>query len=139
MATKTGNLGRYALAGLLWGGLTILLAGRAFGDSIVGGVLASPLIGLLVGSTMHRLFLSDSAWRRAWVSLASLYLGAVLFGASIGVYDWVRTGFDLGPEVVWQGAVAALYGTTLFLIGLWPLAYVTHMALATDIRWWRRP
>jgi len=107
------------------------------GTAILGGVAASPFIGITVGYGIHPRFAAAASWKRLTVALLSLYIGAALFGLSVGAYDWLSR--LRRPEVVVQGVVAVLYGTTVFLIALWPLAYLTHLALATDVRWWRRP
>jgi len=129
----------FGIAGLAWGIVALLLGGRAMGGAIVGGLVASPFIGMIVGAYLHRFFLSDALWKRALVALASVYVGAMLFGLAVGVYDWVGARPALGLAVVGQAMVGVFYGTTLFLIALWPLAYVTHLALASEVRWWRRP
>jgi hypothetical protein len=44
--------------------------------------------------------------------------------------------------VLWQGVASVLYGTSLFVIALWPLAYLSHAFLAHALlagdRWWPR-
>jgi hypothetical protein len=57
----------------------------------------------------------------------------------MGLGELAGAAGDRGLEVVWQDVAAVLYGTSLFVIALWPLAYLTHALLATDVRWWRRP
>lgn len=133
----TTRLATFAGAGLIWGGIAYLLGGAALGTAILGGVAASPFIGITVGYGIHPRFAAAASWKRLTVALLSLYIGAALFGLSVGAYDWLSR--LRRPEVVVQGVVAVLYGTTVFLIALWPLAYLTHLALATDVRWWRRP
>lgn len=129
----------YALLGTCWGLLAALLGGRALGEPILYGVFASPLIGLAVGRVLHPRFARASAVYRALIAFASLYAGAVLFGLVVGLGELAAAGGGRGLEVVWQDVAAVLYGTSLFLIALWPLAYLTHALLATDVRGWRRP
>jgi hypothetical protein len=129
----------YALVGTCWGLLAALLGGRALGEPILYGVFASPLIGFAVGRLLHPRFTRSPAVYRALIAFASLYVGAALFGLVIGLVELAVAGGSRGVEVLWQDVAAVLYGTSLFLIALWPLAYLTHVLLATDVRWWRRP
>jgi hypothetical protein len=129
----------HALLGTCWGLLAALLGSRAIGPSILYGVFASPLIGIAAGRWLHPRFARSSGVYRALIAFASLYLGAVLFGLAIGVGELVGTRGADDVEVLWRGVAAALYGTSLFLIALWPLAYMTHVVLATDVKWWQRP
>ena len=129
----------HALLGTCWGLLAALLGGRAIGPSILYGVFASPLIGIAVGRLIHPRFARTSGVYRALIAFGSLYAGAVLFGLGVGVGELVRSGGADGVDVLWQGVAAVLYGTSVFLIALWPLAYLTHVVLATDVRWWQRP
>ena len=129
----------YALLGTCWGVLAALLGGRALGEPILYGVFASPLIGVAVGRFLHPRFARAPAVYRALIAFASLYAGALLFGLVIGLGELVATGGGRGVEVLWQDVAAVLYGTSLFVIALWPLAYLTHALLASDVRWWRRP
>jgi hypothetical protein len=129
----------FAVAGVVWGLIAYLLGRQAVGPALLGGVLASPLIGVVVGIAVQERFETSALGKRVLLALASLYLGAILFGLSLGTYDWVRGSSGRGFEVVLEGMVAVVYGTTLFLIGLWPLAYISHLAFATNIRWWQRP
>jgi hypothetical protein len=127
----------YALLGTCWGLLAALLGGRALGPPILYGVFASPLIGLAVGRALQPRFARAVGVYRALIAFASLYIGAVLFGLAVGVGQVVRRPGGEGLEVVGQGVASVLYGTSLFVIALWPLAYLTHALLAADRRWWR--
>jgi hypothetical protein len=129
----------YALLGTCWGLLAALLGGRALGEPILYGVFASPLIGLAVGRFLHPRFARAPVAYRALIAFASLYSGALLFGLVIGAGELVAMGGGRGIEVLWQDVAAVLYGTSLFVVALWPLAYLTHALLASDVRWWRRP
>jgi hypothetical protein len=129
----------HALLGTCWGLLAALLGGRAIGPPILYGVFASPLIGVALGRWLHPRFARTSGVYRALIAFASLYLGAVMFGVAVGVGELVTSRGAESAEVLWQGVAAVLYGTSLFVIALWPLAYLTHVLLATDGRWWRRP
>jgi hypothetical protein len=133
-----GALG-YALAGLAWGCMAWILGERAVGPSILVGTAASPLIGVAVGRAFQRPFERASMGGRILLALASLYLGATLFGLVLGARALLVSGASRSSEVVWENVVGMWYVTTLFLIGLWPMAYLTHLALGTDLSWWRRP
>ena len=129
----------YALLGTCWGLLAALLGGRALGQSILYGVFVSPFIGVAVGHLLHPRFVRASGTYRALIAFASLYASAVIFGLAVGIGDFLRGREAEGLEVVWQGVASVLYGTSLFVIALWPLAYLTHVLLAMETPWWRRP
>ncbi len=121
------------LAGTCWGVVAALLGRRAFGTSIMAGVLAAPLIGLGVGATMQPLFERLSGWRRNLVALGSVYLGATAFGVAIGVAASLGLfgGARRFPEVLMEPVLGVWWGVTLAgsWIVLWPLAYLTHRLL----------
>ena len=102
-------------------------------------MFVSPLIGIAVGRLLHPRFIRASGTYRALIAFGSLYASAVLFGLAIGLGELLRGGESDGVEVVWQGVASVLYGTSLFVIALWPLAYLTHVLLAVEGAWWRRP
>ena len=129
----------YALLGTCWGLLAALLGGRALGPPILWGVFASPLIGVAVGLALHPRFVRTTAVYRALIAFASLYTGALLFGLAVGIGELASRWGTGELDVVWEGVAAVLYGTSLFGIALWPLAYLTHALLAADLRRWRRP
>jgi hypothetical protein len=129
----------YALLGTCWGLLAALLGGRAIGPPILYGVFASPLIGLAVGRILHPRFVGSPGVYRALIAFVSLYAGAVLFGLAVGIGELVAGRGARGLEAVWQGVAAVLYGTSLFVIALWPLAYLTHVLMMTKVPRWRRP
>ena len=122
----------FALSGLLWGAFAALLGHRAFHSHVWGGVVASPVIGLIVGSATQSYFEDSSGYWRWLIALASLYLGAILFGVGIGIWDAVAGGPGrVAIAVATQDVVAVLWGVTLtgFLLFLWPMAYLTHLLL----------
>lgn len=128
----------YLLAGALWGGLAGLLGSRAFGGRIWAGVFVSPLLGLATGMLMQKPFERLAGWRRGLVALGSVYLGATLFGAIVGLVGGVSAGG--APRLVVarlaEAVLTVWWGVTLggFLLFLWPLAYLTHYLLE-----WREP
>jgi hypothetical protein len=129
----------YAFLGTCWGLLAALLGGRAIGPPILYGVFASPLIGLAVGRILHPRFVRSPGVYRALIAFVSLYAGALLFGLAVGIGELVGRRGAQGVEVVGEGIAAVLYGTSLFVIALWPLAYLTHVLIATKVPWRRRP
>lgn len=121
------------VAGALWGALGTQLGHRAFNDVFWPATLASPLIGLAVGATLQHRFEGAGGWRRAWIALASLYLGTAMFGLVMGMAALVTGGPGLSEwtEVLLAPILVVWWGVTLtgFLLFLWPLAYATHWLL----------
>lgn len=118
-------------SGAVWGLIGYALGSSAFGSAIWGAVLASPLIGVVIGWSFRSIHgLSTTA--RVFASLLSLYMAVTLFGLAIGLADLARGGaHQIAAEVVLQAVPAALWGVTFtgyFLI-LWPLAYLNHRLL----------
>ncbi len=127
--------GLSAMAGAAWGALAFVVSAGAFGDLIWGGVLASPVIGLVIGWVSRPM----ARWRlpfRILGSLVCLYLAAVLYGVSIGVADLVvlKSSDRIAWAVVAQSANAVLWGLTMvgWFVLLWPLCFATHWLL---IKW----
>jgi hypothetical protein len=122
----------YAMVGAAWGVVALLLGGRAFGPPVWAGVVAAPGIGVAVGLlTQRRFHHARPTARKAW-AFVSLYLGAILFGLAMGIYDWWPGGVGQAfAGAIGEGIGGTLYGLTLggFFIALWPLAYLTHYLL----------
>jgi hypothetical protein len=80
-----------------------------------GGMLASPLIGVLIGS-VSRGFSRLGLRLRVLVALADLYFGAFLFLWATGI-----------PPLV-----GLVFGLTLsgYFVVLWPLSYLNHTLIA---------
>jgi hypothetical protein len=117
----------FTVAGIIWGGLAYLIGSGVYGSAVWVGVLAGPLIGLAAGSIMQGRFESGTTGRRWLVALGTLYLGATLFGTTIGIYSWAtRSAGARSLESFLEGPASAWYGTTLLVLLLWPLAYFTH-------------
>jgi hypothetical protein len=133
MPTTARQLLHSFLAGASWGGAGYLLGARSFGEPVWAGVLASPLIGVAIGSLAQPAFERTRGMRRAGVALVSLYLGVIFFGGAVGAYDYAAgdTIHRSAVAVVLQDVLAALWGVTFtgFFLGLWPLAYGTHWIL----------
>lgn len=120
------------VAGFGWGLVALGLGGRAYGAGVWGGVIAAPFIGLLVAVLLQPRFEASAGWRRWLLVLGGLYLGATLFGVAVGIADALSgSAARNGAEVVLEAVAGTWWGITLtgFLILLWPLAYLTHLAL----------
>jgi hypothetical protein len=121
------------LAGALWGLVAWGLGRRVYGAPVWGGIVAAPFIGVVVAGLLQRRFEGATGWARWLVALLTLYAGATLFAIAVGATD-ALTGSPArrGFEVVLQSVVGTWWGVTLtgFVIALWPLAYLTHAALA---------
>ena len=120
------------IAGLAWAGCAYLFGSRSFGSMIWGGMAAAPVIGLVVGWLTQPWFENSSGNRRGLVALTSLYLGAVLFGLSMGVGRLLVAPGGLGSlEAMVEPLLAVLWGITFtgFVLFLWPLACLTHVIL----------
>ena len=121
-----------ALSGCVWGAIAWLLARGPMGPVAWGGILASPLIGIVIG----RLGLPARRarpWVRALLALATLYAAVVLFGVAAGIGDALRPiqGRD-SLEVVAQAVLGCLWGVTFtgYFLVLWPLAVWNHGLVA---------
>ena len=96
-----------------------------------GGLLAAPLIGMLVGVTSHR-FSGFGFGMRVFVALASLYMAAWLFvvAAGVGVILLRGGGYNLGvvSGLLKGSLLQAVVGLTYsgFVLFLWPLSYLNH-------------
>ena len=90
---------------------------------IWGGILASPLIGLVAG------LLYLPAYRfpvvgRVLFALLTLYVSAAFFGLAVGLYDAARDiPGRIEQAVVLQAINATLWGVTFtgYVLILWPI------------------
>ena len=116
---------------MVWALFVYELAAPAMGPrAFWSGVLASPLIGVVVGLTFGRLRW-QSRVGRALASLLGLYTAAFLFGIAIGIAD-LATGTGRNPvETVLQVGLAMVWGVTAtgYVLFLWPLAYLNFWLL----------
>ena len=120
-----------AVSGGAWGAIAYLLAGHMVGKGIWGGVLVSPVIGILVGLTAARLR-NLPAGGRVIVSLVGLYAATLLFGLAVGLGD-LATGVNssegsqrIPGAVILQSGLGFLWGLTFmgYIVVLWPLSYL---------------
>lgn len=127
--------GRYlllaAVSGLAWGAIGGGLAAWAAPRAFWGGVLASPVIGVIVAVVFRR-GAEVSRGPQICLSLLSLYCAATLFGLAIGLYDWLVFGVSRRAplDVVGQSVLATLWGLSFgYFLLLWPLAFLNHHLL----------
>ena len=123
-----------ALSGVLWGAAGVAIGYENFSGVIWGGLIASPLIGLVVGAAT-RPVLHARPLALLFMALLDLFLGAALFALSIGITEWIaRDATDRDPEVVYRVVPAVLCGLVFsgYVLLLWPLAFANHRWLA---RW----
>ncbi|MDA7928665.1 hypothetical protein N9B54_01780 [Mariniblastus sp.] len=117
-----------AISGFIWAVIAYFLASQWMGTIIVGGLLASPLIGIGVG-LIYRPAYYKSLLARVGMSLVTLYFAAALFGMAAGINDAMRPIPNrLLGEVVLQSVMATLWGVTFtgFFLFLWPLSFANH-------------
>jgi hypothetical protein len=119
-----------AVLGAAWGGIALLLGARAFGPELWGGVLASPLVGVAVGSVTQAAFERHVGLRRKLIALGSLYAASFLFGMALGLTASLTRPAG-GPGVVArvvENVLSVWWGVTMtgFVLALWPMAFATH-------------
>jgi hypothetical protein len=101
-----------------------------------GGIVAAPVIGLLVGHIARR-FLYLSHHQRFWVALADLYLATYLFLLATGVghvvKGWIAGSYveSLQRLLVVDPLLGTIFGLTYtgFVVVLLPLSYFNHVLI----------
>ena len=129
-----------ALCGLAWGLLGYWLArdtNMAHGAWL--GLLASPVIGLLIGAGATRARPHDRL-RQALFALLQMYLAVALFAAAAGAgaiaRGWPSPVLAGGRFMAWLdsvGAALAAFTMSGWVVWLWPLSIANHILI------WRRP
>lgn len=121
------STGLSAASGLGWALIAFFIGHRVFGYAIVGGLVASPFVGILIGRLASRLH-DKPAWIQVLGSLLHLYVAAVCFALGVALSHLV-----LEPRMPPLGLVivdvyAVLWGLTIsgFAFLLWPLAWFNH-------------
>src|ERR1700730_8843103 len=117
-----------ALSGCGWGLIAYFIGHAAFGHGIWGGIVAAPLIGVLIGH-LSKSIEAKSRLDQIAVSLFDLYLAAICFAVATAMFDFVW-----GPRhvplsaVLMQHALGALWGLTFtgYFLVLWPLSFFNH-------------
>jgi hypothetical protein len=124
-----------AVSGCVWAAIVWVLIDHRINTVIGAGLLASPLIGVLMGrfSTGFNL---RTVLKRAVIALGTLYFSAILFAIAMGVADYLSPDILRGPRaltaVIVETVWFVLFGLTYtgYVIVLWPLAYLNHSLIA---------
>ena len=131
-------------SGIVWGvlglavGLLFSLPSDRLGHLTLtwaGGIIAAPLIGLLMGQVSRIFGYIEETVLRIIVAGASLYCASVLFVMASLLFSSMRVGYL--PKEFWStsfGAAAFAFEVTFII--LWPLAYVNHVVVSRE--WARR-
>lgn len=118
-----------ALSGCGWGLIAFLLMEARIHPAMIGALSAAPLIGIGMG-VLSKGFARRRVITRSWLSLASLYLAAALFGTAGGLANAYLRGFGAAREPLESIIVIVLgltcSGDVLFLA---PLAYANHVLI----------
>lgn len=121
-----------ALSGCCWFVVAAIIGYPYMKSSLLGGAIASPFIGILVGHLFIPAHKSGKGLK-VLLSLVTLYLAAALFGLAGGLGDVLSSSTPnrIASAVVLQGLCATLWGITFtgFFIFLWPLSYMNHKLL----------
>ena len=104
--------------------------------TVLGGVVAAPVIGVLVGGLSRR-FARLGLSARIAVALANLSLAVWLFLVAAGVANLLDGRGAWSRSLVSEPIRGTLFGLTYtgFVLVLWPLSYVNHVMVG---RMWRR-
>jgi hypothetical protein len=103
--------------------------------ALAGGMIAAPLIGLLMGQVSRVFGYIEEVVLRIIVAGASLYAASVLFLMASFLLQSIRAGHL--REHIWIDSFGmASWAFELTFIVLWPLAYVNHTIISLE--WARR-
>lgn len=120
-----------AASGVVWAGIAWVIGFTQIPGILWGGLLASPVIGIITGAVYAPAY-RRSRWVRALCALGTLYLAVSLFGLAVGVADALRDipGRSYG-ELLLQGVLGTLWGVTFtgYVLILWPPAFANHWFL----------
>jgi hypothetical protein len=102
-------------SGFCWGLLALLVIAVADPDlsKTWGGLVAAPLIGLVVGASIRR----AHQWRLGWRVVAyvgSFYLGVALFGLAAGIPLLLGSSSPTSISDVLVAPVAFVVGITIY-------------------------
>jgi len=103
--------------------------------TFAGGIVAAPVIGLLVGHIARRFYYLNRP-QRFWVALADLYLATyLLLATDIGhlVRGWLahRNVESLQRLLVVEPVLGTIFGLTYtgLVVALFPLSYFNHVLI----------
>ena len=117
-----------ALSGCGWGLVAYFIGHAAFGHGIWGGIVAAPLIGVLIGH-LSKSSEAKSLPVQIGVSLFDLYLAAMCFAVASAVFNFVWGPRHMPfPTVLMQHVLGVLWGLTFtgYFLVLWPLSFFNH-------------
>ena len=117
-----------ALSGCGWGLIAYFIGHAAFGHGIWGGIVAAPLIGVLMGHVSKSIE-GKSRLDQIAASLFDLYLAAMCFAVAAAVFE-----FACGPRhmpastMLIRDILVVLWGLTFtgYFLVLWPLSFFNH-------------
>jgi hypothetical protein len=117
-----------ALSGCGWGLVACFIGHAAFGHGIWGGIVAAPLIGVLMGH-LSKSIGAKSHPVQIVASLFDLYLAAMCFAVAAAVFE-----FACGPRhmpastMLIRDLLVVLWGLTFtgYFLVLWPLSFFNH-------------
>jgi hypothetical protein len=117
-----------ALSGCGWGLVAYSIGHAALGRHIWGGIIAAPLIGVVIGRLSRPIGVRSRGYQIA-AALFDLYLAATCFAVAMAVFDFVW-----GPRnvtfsaLLTQSVLAVLWGVTFpaYFLVLWPLSFFNH-------------
>jgi hypothetical protein len=117
-----------ALSGCGWGLVAYFIGHAAFGHGIWGGIIAAPLIGVLIGHVSQSI---EAKSRRVQIvaSLLDLYLAAMCFAVAASVFDFLWGPRQMPfPTVLMRDILGVLWGLTFtgYFLVLWPLSFFNH-------------
>ncbi|MEC9476779.1 MAG: hypothetical protein VX764_07055 [Planctomycetota bacterium] len=131
MARKNRYFLLCVVSGLVWAVIADQIAPSWRGSAFRGGLLSTPLVGVVAGLVYLPAYRFAVAGR-VMMSLLTLYLSTLLFGLAWGVTDALQElpgqAMRNSVEVVYQAIAASFYGVTMtgFVLLLWPLAFFNH-------------
>lgn len=114
-----------ALSGCGWGLIAFFIGHAAFGHGIWGGIVAAPLIGVLIGH-LSKSIESKSRLDQIVASLFDLYLAAICFAVATAMFDFVWGPRQMPfPTLLMRDILVVLWGLTFtgYFLVLWPLSF----------------
>lgn len=126
LSARTAKLS--ALSGCGWGLVAYSIGHAALGRSIWGGIIAAPLIGVVIGGLSRPIGARSRNYQIA-AALFDVYLAATCFGVAMAVFDLVWGPRNATFFASLTGSVlAVLWGLTFtgYFLVLWPLSVFNH-------------